>query len=104
MDSFPIVGESFHQGNIRKIVEEDDEYAEIEFVHEPNNLHDENGMAIAVVSQHGTIGHLAQGSPEQKFIYDMLQNGDDYECEAEIYGGTKAKPSYGVWLSLAVSD
>lgn len=92
MDSFPIVGESFHQGNIRKIVEEDDEYAEIEFVHEPNNLHDENGMAIAVVSQHGTIGHLAQGSRNRNLFTTCFRTATITNAKPKFTAAQKPNP------------
>jgi hypothetical protein len=93
-----IVGESFHQDYIRRIARRvgGGEF-EIILRPEPSNPYDKN--AIAVLVDGAVVGHLSKTMAKAWQPMLLAAEGEGFACAgtASIYGGTKDKPSLGVF-------
>ncbi len=72
----------------------------VALVAEPTNRYDDK--AVAVVSRRGQIGYLPAGRCHD--VFRRLAAGEEVAATIEhIGGGTRDKPSYGVWIEIARS-
>jgi hypothetical protein len=98
MVDLTIVGESFHQAYIRQ-VDRRARGGEFEIVlrAEPNNPYDRNAVAVLVDGK--PVGHLAKETAAnwQQEILAAEAGGFVVAGRAQVFGGTKAKPSVGVF-------
>ena len=100
MSDIEIVGESFHQDEIRKIAKR---VGKAEFSitlrPEPNNPYDENAVAVDVDGV--SVGHLAKGMAKdwQSMILSAEAEGFSVVGAATVCGGTDDKPNLGVFGS-----
>lgn len=96
-----VVGEASYIDNLRKIVGTSGKEVRLEgltatLVHEPDNQHDSNAVAIKINGM--VVGYLPRAAAK-KHIATIK---DTITCPAIIIGGGKDRPNYGVWLSYKI--
>lgn len=104
-DDLGLAGESMDNADGTSRQEEIARCAVDEFVllqREPDNEYDPN--AVLVLSERDIgIGYIPR--QQAKRIAKLLDAGHDYDAFiSEILGGTKAKPSRGVWITVTFED
>lgn len=63
---------------------------------EPNNPHDANAVSVSIRGI--DVGHISRADAP-KFRKRILAMGrDTARVRCRLFGGTKDKPSYGIWL------
>jgi hypothetical protein len=96
-------GEASYQPALQRARETNGRSRESRFFVAPefDNPHDEN--AVMVMSEEGeTIGYLtAADAPRYRQTLVVIhQRGEIGQCRGQFVGGTKAKPTIGVWLDI----
>jgi hypothetical protein len=101
-----VVGESHYQNALKAARQSrGKDFVHVFLQREPNNPYDPN--AVAVLSELlQVIGHLPRASAiAYAPVLDAVeQAGFRATCEGRIGGGSKDKPSLGIWLDLAEPD
>jgi hypothetical protein len=98
----PVVGESFYQDAIRKFK---DRIAYGFLVPDQNNAYDKNAVALYLISEDlmiHRVGHLPRDLAAQvsQQIANLLASNDQIiPVRAKIQGGTKEKPTMGVFAT-----
>ena len=94
-----VVGESAYQQQIKKVRDAvaehqgQDPWFVVRFVADPSNPHDAN--AVKVVAWGKTVGYLPKAAAK-KAQPKLKQSGGQQVGVAQLMGGTKDKPTYGV--------
>lgn len=94
-----VVGESSYQGQIKKVREAvaqhqgSDPWFVVRFIAEPTNKHDPN--AVKVVAWGKTLGYLPKAAAK-KAQAKLKQSGGQQVGVAQLMGGTRDKPNFGV--------
>ncbi|WP_375738074.1 HIRAN domain-containing protein [Pseudomonas boanensis] len=110
--SFPVVGESHYQKNLRQVekkhgrgYEEDGEALIASIVTEPENPHDKNACAVYIEGLR--VGYLSRGDAAS-YVRQMASHGirgvSHFHAKAKLIGGYGDKKHYGVMLDLPVID
>ncbi len=96
-----VVGESYHQDNLKAtLASEGREFLAI-LVHELGNKHDPN--AVMVYSAQGQLGYLPrEDAPDWAPLLDRLtaEGCQGMAVDGKIHGGTNDKPSLGCVVTL----
>ena len=105
-----VVGESQYQDAIKDVVKDllrdGDRYETTAVLTgEPNNPHDANAIAVYLEGG-GMVGYLPRDEAlaYQPLLQRLAKQKKVAACRALIFGGTKDKPSWGVFLDLADPD
>jgi hypothetical protein len=97
-----IVGESHYQTALRDVLGSlgRNEECQAELLCEDNNPYDSN--AVAVFIRGHKVGYLSR---EVAPVYRAIIRKGGFgratgKCRARLFGGTKSKPSIGVWIDI----
>ena len=97
-----LVGESNYQGAIRQAIGlAGGDVIPVNVMHEPDNKFD--ASAVKVTGAGGkTLGYLPRdmASEYAPALRRIQAAGGTVVCEGRVAGGTRDKPSYGVWIDL----
>jgi len=105
-----VVGESKYQDDIHRVVtawrrggSDQDQLYGLLFA-EPGNSFDRNAVRVLLIfeDQHATCGYLPR-EQARSFSAPVRQAADEgliAALHAQVFGGTREKPNYGVWLGL----
>lgn len=95
-----IVGEASYQKNIRKIRRLNPLMVELQ--PERRNKHDKNAVRVVVRKgwRYLVVGYLSRSAAQrwQPRIIAANKAGQTVELPARLFGGTKQKPNYGIWI------
>lgn len=98
-----VVGESHYQDALRNALDAlpgRRKICEATLVMEDDNPHDPK--AVAVFISGNQVGYLDRDAARtfRKHIAGQNLPAGNYTCQAKLFGGTKTKPSIGVWLDV----
>jgi len=97
-----VVGESFHQKELEQLDGEgafgEDRECQAELLLDDKNKYDKNAVAVYIAGV--LVGHLSrQIAPV--FRRELQKHGAVRAfVRAKVFGGTKKKPNFGIWLDL----
>ena len=91
-----VVGESFYQGAISKIVREKGREVSAHLELEDDNVFDRKAVKVTIRGL--TVGHLSRADA-RKF---RKTYGRNITCDALITGGREDAPTYGVQLDIDI--
>lgn len=103
--SIEVVGESFYQDNLRRVVAKLGREVPAVLTPEPNNKYDRNAVGVFVGGL--KVGHLGKGDAavyQQPLLQLMRTEGKPIAVQGRIKGGDPGRPTLGIWLYLDPSD
>lgn len=103
--SMEVVGESFYQENLKRVVATLGQEVPAILTPEPSNTFDSNAVGVFVGGL--KVGHLGKDDAavyQQRILHLMQTERKPIAVQGRIFGGDPGRPSLGIWLYLDPSD